>query len=190
MKNCFKNLPYLQKQFELVKKEFFPRWDRKQRWKLELVHSKDTRLMLPGVFLLAWCDRESKTILFRARKISHSLFFDLRWGISYYGNECPFEQMVHCILIHEICHARTPDTGLGHGSTFQRHMDEAAWRAGELGYKKMKELLRAETLIAARILAPNEKKLNREHWEKYGREESRMRRYIRKANRELQESRR
>ena len=97
--------------------------------------------------------------------------------------------MVRCLLIHEICHARTPDTGLGHGSTFRRHVDEAAWKAGELGYKKMKELLRADAIIAARVLTPNQKKLNREYWEKYGREESRLRRRIKKINRELHESR-
>lgn len=187
LKDRWKKIDYFQKQFEQVKKDFFPRWDRRQQWRVELVHSKDPRVILPGGFILARSDRESKTILFRARWISYSLFFDLKWLISYYGNECPLEQMVRCFLIHEICHARAP--GLGHGSTFRRHMEEAAWRAGELGYKKMRGLLRAETIIAARVFAPNEKKLNREYWEKYGREESRLRRQIKKVNRELHERR-
>ena len=48
LKDRWKKIDYLQKQFEDVKNDFFPRWDRKQQWKLELVHSKDSRLTLPN----------------------------------------------------------------------------------------------------------------------------------------------
>ena len=71
----------LKNSFEIVKREFFPRWDPRNNW----VVKKDIKLDSRG-----WCERSIKTIKIRS--------------IPYNQNS------LYWVLIHEICHAVTTDS--------------------------------------------------------------------------------
>jgi hypothetical protein len=122
-----KDLKYLlQEEFLAVRKEFFPRWDRKQEWKVKLNYN----CKISGY--IANCNRESKTI-FLSVGDSPPPF------MSKPGNYRKL--VIRCLLVHEICHDLTP---AGHGKRFQQRMSATAKRAEELGNVEMAERLQAE----------------------------------------------
>ena len=99
----------LQEAFQYVCKTFFPRW-KAQGWTAKL----DLSI---GAF--GYCDSESKRI-----KV---------------GGVPPQDDILHQILIEEICHAVT--TG-AHGEQWQTRMEKAAQKAQEIGREDLAQMLR------------------------------------------------
>ena len=101
----------LNNEFEYVRNTFFPRWDKKKDWKVEIFsgwvdHLTGTDYTGKGIVppLVGTCNRKTKTIYLRcAQKES---------------------------LIHEICHAVSNDH---HGERWRNKMEEKAQLADRLG---------------------------------------------------------
>jgi hypothetical protein len=72
--------------YEQIRKDYFPRWDRKHEWRIQVVED------LHGA--IGFCYDESKTIsIVKGSWVSHSPGLDIK-----------------LILIHEIAHANTTDS--------------------------------------------------------------------------------
>lgn len=97
----------LQNAFQYVRQTFFPRWDRKRKWKVVQTRScleSDGRKKEVGDVLATCCD------------INKCIFF----------NEIPENKDdLHALLIHEICHV----SGRGHGNKWARNMNKAYVKA-------------------------------------------------------------
>lgn len=102
----------LKTSFEFVRISFFPKWDKNQEWNIKRVWH------LPAQ---GKCDRISKNILIK--EIS------------------PEEDELHCIVIHEICHASSSPY---HGKRWQERMFKAGERAERLGFKELSKLIDEE----------------------------------------------
>ena len=98
----------------IVRRDFFPRWDRQQRWRVVSCTSED----LHGAHGTA--DRAARTIQIIA----------------------PYAELAGpgllALLIHEVCHAAVCDH---HGREFRDRMRKAAIRARELRMDDLAELL-------------------------------------------------
>jgi hypothetical protein len=102
----------LNKSFEFVRKVFFPRWDRDSRWRIKRVWH------LPAQ---GRCDRTSRNILIKAPP--------------------PREDELHCLLIHEICHAVSSPY---HGGRWQKRMMKASDQASRIGRADLMRMLDGE----------------------------------------------
>ena len=102
--------------FQRIRRDFYPRWDRKRRWRLSIVED------LHGACGLA--DPNTKTI--SIRKLD--------------GEARP-EDSLELLLIHEIAHAVTND---GHGKKWLARMRAAAKRADDIGRPTAAQFLREE----------------------------------------------
>lgn len=89
----------LQVAFQCVRKTFFPRWDRKNEWKIvDATDDKENDIV-------ATCIEEAKCIIIY---------------------EIPDnDDHLHELLIHEICHIKAP----GHGKKWANNMKTAQWNA-------------------------------------------------------------
>jgi hypothetical protein len=119
----------LKTSFEYVRTSYFPRWDKHQKWGIKRVWH------LPAQ---GKCDRISKNILIK--EIS------------------PEEGELHCILIHEICHASSSPY---HGRRWQERMTKASERAEKTGHIKLSKLIDEEVKRYRQI----PKNLNREAYD-------------------------
>jgi hypothetical protein len=137
-------IEFLQKQFRTIKEEFFPRWDKKQEWGVRLSRDKELSPAL-GDTAVGQCNSESKNIVIQSiddfspvgRRIA-----DIKMIIfSSCTKKLSPKQQLQLLLIHEICHAVTPD---GHGKRFQKRLLKASERAKELGRKRLANALREE----------------------------------------------
>ena len=105
----------LEREFDAVRRNFFPRWDRNRDWK--------PRMVRDPYGASGRCRPDTKTI-----EVSPSTPLEGDNGLT-------------MLLIHEIAHAVTPH---GHGRSWQRRMEKAAQRAEALGRPDLAEQLRAE----------------------------------------------
>jgi hypothetical protein len=119
----------LKTSFEFVRTFFFPRWDKNQEWDIKRVWH------LPAQ---GKCDRVSKNILIK--EISSE------------------EDELHCIVIHEICHASSSPY---HGRRWQERMTKASEKAGKIGFIKLSKLIDEEVKRYRQI----PKNLNREAYD-------------------------
>ena len=109
----------LEREFESVRQDFFPRWDRGRQWKIEKCtqHPEDD---YPG-----YCERGKKVISVYSESNSW-VMYDLK-----------------TLLIHEICHAVTRGT---HGVEFIRRLRKARDRAKEIRRMDLAESLEKEII--------------------------------------------
>ena len=96
------DLTKVRKMFQQVRKDFFPRWDRKHQWRLKVGQKYQGRAVD------GYCDQEHRIIFIRRDHL----------------NSSPTE--LETILIHEICHAVTPGS---HGNPFIRRLEQAKTHA-------------------------------------------------------------
>ena len=140
-----KDREYLQKQFESVCKEFFPRWRGWKDWKVKSSYLFDA---------LGLCDRERKTIFLKSdgflchdlKRLVHRFGYRERsWnGVGKtIGSGLTPKQSLQCFFIHEICHAVTHH-GLPHGKNWRDRIVLASKRARELGRKNLAQHLYQE----------------------------------------------
>ena len=111
----------LSQRFQRIKREFFPRWDKKNEWRIR----QDSRFKRPGY---AECQVERKTI-----KINLHNLDNIHRNIS--------ENDVDVLIIHEICHAIVNGY---HGPRFCNRLKEARLHAESIGRKSLAELLLKE----------------------------------------------
>ena len=105
----------IKNEWGMIRREFFPRWDRRGEWKCRVVADVNGSQ--------GYCFSEHKVI-----KLCRHLIGGDREG-------------VQLLLIHEICHAVTP---LGHGAKWLARMATAAKRAKAIGMKSLATRLRDE----------------------------------------------
>ena len=100
----------VQREFEYVRKTFFPRWDRKGEWKIEFSEGPSD-----DHDFIAWSNLSTKTIII-------------------FRSKCPVGDHLRAVLIHEICHAITSRASqpLGHGEHWCNRMQDAAEIASRL----------------------------------------------------------
>lgn len=84
----------LKKSFEVVRKEFFSRWDNKEKWLVKKLTVKDRKELGIKGPCIGRCERKIKTILIQDLK-----FFSLPH----------MQNGLFFLLIHEICHAVSTD---------------------------------------------------------------------------------
>ena len=96
-----------QRAFDQVRSDFFPRWDRDGKWRLELGTYSDS------THEYGYCVPQAKTIWVNPDATIPGMSTGPEW-----------------MLIHEICHAVTSGS---HGESWKRRMRRAATRARELG---------------------------------------------------------
>jgi len=109
------SLRNLQTEFATVRKQYFSRWDKAQRWTCRFLRRRRSATDCVGL-----CDPERRVIYAPADADS-----DLT-----------------LVLIHEICHAVTPQ--VNHGLPWQTRMLKAATMVGRSGRLRLAQLLRQE----------------------------------------------
>ncbi len=108
--------------FEDVRKIFYPRWDRKRQWRLDVGSDEDRALYgrSHGAAIL-----KERIILINENQL-------MTQGKDY------MEQL----LVHEIAHAVTP--GSGHGRRWRKRMEQSAQTAVNIGKKALADELLSE----------------------------------------------
>jgi hypothetical protein len=101
----------LKNSFEFVRKEFFPRWDKKKEWFVKKV--AELAEGLQGI-----CVKKDKTIL-----------------IFYLPHN---ENSLYWLLVHEICHAISTDL---HGRKWKNRMVRASESAQKKGNKELSNMI-------------------------------------------------
>lgn len=104
----------LKDSFEFVRKDFFPKWDKKKDWLVK----KFVELAEGAEGLQGICERKDKTIL-----------------ITYLPHN---ENSLYWILIHEICHAISTDL---HGRKWRNRMVRASETAKRKGNKQLSRMI-------------------------------------------------
>jgi hypothetical protein len=108
----------LSQRFQMIKREFFPGWDKKNQWRIR----QDKKFKRPGH---AECRAELKTIRVNLHNLDN-----LHRNIS--------EDDVDALIIHEICHAVVNSY---HGRKFCNRLKEARQHAESIGRRDLAELL-------------------------------------------------
>jgi hypothetical protein len=127
---------FVQGQLELVRKKFFPKWDRKREWTIKFY------MYDPSSY--GRCDHKSKTIF--VSFCSGFLHCDLKRLVSdirSMGVKLTPRQALWFLLIHEVCHAVNNPFEY-HGARFQQRMLKVSKRAEEIGHLRLSEALYEE----------------------------------------------
>jgi hypothetical protein len=111
----------LKKSSEFVRKEFFPRWDKKREWTIRKLTKKDLKELKIKGPCRGRCERKIKTILIRF--------------LSHFQHN---QNSLYFLLIHEICHAVT--TG-HHWARWRKRMLRASERARRKGNKELSNMI-------------------------------------------------
>lgn len=123
----------LSQRFQRIKREFFPRWDKNNQWRIR----QDKRYKRPGY---AECQAERKTIKVNLYKLDN-----LNRNIS--------EDDVDQLIIHEICHAVVNQY---HGPNFYKRIKEVRLHAESIGRRSLAELiLKDEDRSRNRLIGKN-----------------------------------
>lgn len=109
-----------QDDFDQIRKLYFPRWDREQRWSFRVA-------LAPGMIHGSFCDSRNRVI--------------------YVSPEDAADPLARMVLVHEISHAVTTKR---HGKRFQERMLTAAERADKLGDTALAGQLREDAEKARR----------------------------------------
>ena len=107
--------------FELIKKDIFPEWDRKNEWRVKNLKTyKDDSKHLNSNYL-GRCDSTEKII---------------------YLNLDPEDWKIEMLMVHEICHAQK--SCKSHGDQWKKKMQEAAYRSESIGNFRLADQIRHE----------------------------------------------
>jgi len=107
----------VEKEFNYIREIFFPRWDKKGRWKIKLGPlPPESPPKSQG-----WCDRKKRKITIKYIPENQNIFYAL--------------------LIHECCHAVTNDD---HEKWFQERMLKVAQKAYQIGNEMLGNLIKFE----------------------------------------------
>lgn len=145
IRNRFKDLEFVQKEFETVCRDFFPRWAKARQWKVRFRDKYNLKMSRCGDLCVGVCDHESKTIYLLSYYISTRYkYIDTNRLMRATG--CPRltpKQAIQSLLIHEICHTVTSKPE-GHGKRFQKRILTASKKAKDLNRYRLSETLQFE----------------------------------------------
>ena len=103
-----RDIGFLKKHFEDIKRCYFPNWDPEGTWKIGFLGD------IEGHFDTEWnavtyC--REKTILFNKEIFSKE------------------DHQIRAVVVHEICHAVVPGEERMHGELWRKEMERVAWEA-------------------------------------------------------------